>query len=143
MPGLFAPYGPDFGRLRTTLMGGKADRVPLMELGIDEGVMGQFLGRPLQNLQDKIDFYRLAGYDYIKLAPVINMNPGAAVPQGGLRRSEATDLDRARNWGTESKGVITSWEEFERFEWAEVSDSALRWFDEAEKIMPPEMRVIG
>ena len=143
MPGLFAPYGPDFGRLRTTLMGGKADRVPLMELGIDEGVMGQFLGRPLQNLQDKIDFYRLAGYDYIKLAPVINMNPGAAVPQGGLRRSEATDLDRARNWGTESKGIITSWEEFERFQWAEVSDSALRWFDEAEKIMPPEMRVIG
>ena len=143
MPGPFAPYGPDFGRLRTTLLGGKADRVPLMELGIDEGVMGRFLGRPVQNLQDKIDFYRLAGYDYIKLAPVIDMNPGAAVPQEGRRHSEATDLDRARNWGTESKGVITSWEEFERFQWAEVTDAAFRWFDEAEKIMPTEMRVIG
>jgi uroporphyrinogen decarboxylase len=139
----FAPYGPDFGRLYNVLFGGKADRVPLMELGIDEGVMGQFIGRPLQSLQDKIDFYRLAGYDYIKLAPVINMNPGAAVPQTGLRQSEASALDRARTWGTESKGVITNWEEFERFQWAEVSDAAMRWFDEAAKIVPPEMRVIG
>ena len=139
----FAPYSPDFDRLRKTLLGGKSERVPLLELGIDEGVMGQFIGRPLQSLQDKIDFYRLAGYDYIKLAPIINMNPGAAMPQGGQRRSEATALDRARNWGTESKGIITSWEEFERFQWAEVNDASFRWFDEAEKIMPPEMRVIG
>jgi len=143
MPAGFAPYAPDFGRLKRVLLGGKADRVPLMELGIDEGVMGQFIGRPIQTLEDKIDFYRRAGYDYIKLAPVINMNPGAALPQNGLRQSAASALDRARTWGTESKGVITSWEEFERFQWAEVNDAALRWFDAAEKAMPAEMRVIG
>lgn len=143
MAGGFAPYSPDFGRLRTVLLGGKADRVPLMELGIDEGIMGQFLGRPIQNLGDKIEFYRRAGYDYIKLAPVINMNPGAAVPANGFRQSQATGLDRARTWGTESKGIITSWEEFERFRWAEVTDAAFRWFDEAEQAMPAEMRVIG
>jgi uroporphyrinogen decarboxylase len=139
----FAPYSPDFSRLRTTLLGGKADRVPLLELGIDESVMGQFLGRPIKTLQDKIDFYRCAGYDYIKLAPVINMNPGAAVPADGVRQSAASDLDRGRTWGSEGTGVITSWEEFERFQWAEVSDATMRWFDEAERILPAEMRVIG
>lgn len=139
----FAPYSPDFSRLQTVLLAGRADRVPLMELGIDEGIMGQFLGRPLRTLQDKIDFYRCAGYDYIKLAPVINMNPGAAVPADGLRQSAASDLDRARTWGSEGAGAITSWEDFERFQWAEVNDAAMRWFDEAEMIIPPEMRVVG
>ncbi len=139
----FAPYSPDFSRLVKTLMAGKTERVPLMELGIDEGLMGQFIGRPLQTLQDKIDFYRLAGYDYVKLSPIISMNPGAAEPQGGLRQSEASDLDRARTWGTEGKGIITTWQEFEQFRWAELTDETFRWFDEAAKIMPPEMRVIG
>jgi len=139
----FAPYSPDFNRLRIALFGGKADRVPLMELGIDEGVMGQILGRPIQTLADKIDFFRSAGYDYIKLSPAINMNPGAIAPDGGLRQSEASQLDRARTWGTEGKGIITDWHEFEQFQWAKVEDGMFRWFDEAEKILPPEMRIIG
>ncbi len=139
----FAPYHPDFNRLRTTLYAGKADRVPLMELGIDEGLMGQFLGRPIQTLQDKIDFFRCAGYDYIKLSPIINMNPAGIEPQGGLAQSQASELDRARTWGTEGKGVITNWQEFERFQWAEVNDEMFRLFEEAEKLLPEEMQIIG
>ncbi|MBN2356302.1 nucleoside 2-deoxyribosyltransferase [candidate division KSB1 bacterium] len=139
----FAPYTPDFNRLRTTLLAGKADRVPLMELGIDEGLMGQFLGKSIQSLKDKIDFYRCAGYDYVKLSPIINMNPAGIVPESGLAQSAESDLDRARTWGTEGKGIITSWEEFERFRWADVNDKMFLPFEQAEKIMPDEMKIIG
>ncbi len=139
----FAPYTPDFNRLAKTLRAGKAERVPLLELGIDESIMGPFIGRPITNLQDKIDFYRLAGYDYIKLQPLINMNPGAAVPEGGVRQSAASELDRARTWGSEGKGAITNWEEFERFQFAVVADEQFRLFEEAANRLPPGMKVIG
>jgi len=140
---IYCPYQPDFSRLRTTLFDGKADRVPLMELGIDEGLMSRFIDRPLRGLQDKIDFFRLAGYDYIKLSPVIQMNPGQIAPKDGFRESQETSLDRARVWGTEGKGAITNFAEFERFVWPEVRDEQFALFAEAERILPAEMKVIG
>lgn len=139
----FAPYSPDFGRLEKTLRAGKAERAPLLELGVDESIMAQFIGRPIAGLQDKIDFFRLAGYDYIKLQPLINMNPGAAVPEGGLRQSAASELDRARTWGSEGTGAITNWDQFERFQFAVVEEQQFRLFEEATRLLPPDMKVIG
>ena len=43
---------PDFSRLRSVLMGGKADRTPLLEHTVDTPVKEAFLGR-------KIDEQRL------------------------------------------------------------------------------------
>jgi uroporphyrinogen decarboxylase len=139
----FAPYHPDFERLQTTLFAKQADRIPLMELGIDEGVMGQFLSRPLRSLEDKIDFFRCAGYDYIKLSPFIDMNPAGITPQGGFRHSEASGADKARKWGSEGQGVITTMEEFERFQFPIVRDEMFLVFEEAERKLPPAMKVIG
>jgi uroporphyrinogen decarboxylase len=139
----FAPYTPDFQRLHKTLLAQKADRVPLMELGIDEGIMGDFLGRPILNLHDKIDFFRNAGYDYIKLSPIIDMNPAGITPEDGFRQSGATDYDRSRKWGSEGKGVIVSQQEFDRFEFAVVKDEQFRLFEEATRILPGDMKVIG
>lgn len=139
----FAPYDPDFSRLHKTLLAQKADRVPLMELGIDEGVMAEFIGRPIQSLPDKIDFFRKAGYDYVKLSPIIDMNPAGATPEAGFRQSGATERDHGRKWGSEGKGVITSAAEFDRFEFAVVKDEQFRLFEEATRILPADMKVIG
>jgi uroporphyrinogen decarboxylase len=139
----FAPYAPDFTRLHKTLFAQKADRVPLLELGIDEGVMGEFLGRSIQTLADKIDFFCKAGYDYVKLSPIIDMNPAGITPEDGFRQSGATELDRSRRWGSEGKGVITANAEFDRFEFAVVKDEQFRLFEEATRILPAEMKVIG
>ena len=139
----FAPYAPDFDRLQATLFGGQADRVPLMELAIDKDIMAQFLHRPILSLQDEIDFYRLAGYDYIKLSPVIDMNPAGIAPKDGFRQTGESEQDRARKWGTEGKGVITTQEEFEQFVWAEVKDEQFYLFEQAQELLPAEMKVIG
>jgi len=139
----FAPYRPDFERLKKTLLTEKADRVPLMELIVDEGIMGQFLGRPLITLEDKIDFYRCAGYDYIKLSPIIDMNPAGLTPVGGFRHSEASGQDKARKWGSEGKGIISDWQAYEQFVFPEVRDEQFQIFEEAQRKLPVEMRVIG
>lgn len=100
-----APYEPDFDRLARTLRGGKADRVPLMELGIHPDHMQAFLGHPVAKLMDKIDFYRRAGYDYVKLTLPFDLKVKPSEPD------KNENLDRAA-WGTEGSGVITTDEEF-------------------------------
>jgi len=139
----FAPYPPDFDRLRKTLLLQQADRIPVMELGIDESIMAHFLGRPVMTLEDRIDFFRCAGYDYIKLSPSIDMNPAGLVPAGGFRHSEASGQDKARKWGSEGKGIISTWEAFEQFQFPCVRDEMFLPFEQAERLLPPGMRVIG
>jgi uroporphyrinogen decarboxylase len=131
----FAPYEPDFDRLRKTLMGGQADRIPIMELGIHPDVMADFLGHPVNSLQDKVEFYRAAGYDYIKLSPLINLKPEQ-------EPNPDDDLDRSA-WGTEGSGVITRMEDFDSFAWPEITDEMFRDFEAIDQLLPDEMQVIG
>ncbi|MBD3387114.1 nucleoside 2-deoxyribosyltransferase [candidate division KSB1 bacterium] len=124
----FAPYSPDFERLRQTLYGHKSDRIPLFELAVDVDIMSKFLSRPVTTLADKIEFSRLAGYDYVKLSPSIRMNPvkDASVP-----------------WGTEGKGAITTLQEYEQFHFAEVEDQQFADFERVSNMLPDGMKVVG
>ena len=60
---------PDYTRLSTTLWGGKADRVPLLELIVDEEIKSAYLGRPISTVADDIDFWFRAGYDCATVYP--------------------------------------------------------------------------
>ena len=57
---------PDFQRLRTALLGGQPDRVPLAEVAVDYAIMSQFLGRPVtdEDVAGQVEFWTRAGYDY-------------------------------------------------------------------------------
>ena len=99
-------FEPDFDRLRIALFGGQPDRVPLLELAIADAIMEKFLGKPVHNLEDKIEFYQKAGYDYIRLSPKLDMNPGKARPREGERISTSTAATRERSWHASGKGSI-------------------------------------
>jgi hypothetical protein len=59
---------PNFDRLRTVLLlEGEPDRVPNAELHIDWQIKQAFLGRPIRTVQDDVDFWYRAGYDYVHL----------------------------------------------------------------------------
>jgi uroporphyrinogen decarboxylase len=135
-----APYKPDFNRLATTLRGGKADRVPLMELGIHPDHMQAFLGHPIATLMDKIDFYQRAGYDYVKLTLPFDLKVRPSEATG--EASKGSNLDRSA-WGTEGAGVITTEDEFEAMNWPEVTDELFREYEMAEKILPDDMQLVG
>ena len=59
---------PDFNRFYLALKRQEPDRVPLAELHVDREVKEAFLGRPICNVKDEIDFWHEAGYDYVPLS---------------------------------------------------------------------------
>lgn len=135
------PFKPDFRRLEKALFGGQPDRVPLLELAIDPLIKSQFLGRKVVNLSDEVDFFVSAGYDGFKLSPGVEFIP--APPEDGKRTAQHQPLDRTRRWASEAQGAITSQKEFEAYSWPRKEGIDFSAFEEAEKILPPGMKVIG
>ncbi len=132
---------PDFGRLLTAFERKEPDRVPLIELNVDEEVKTALLGRPVAGMRDEVEFWLAAGYDYVPLW-VVNVTP---------RRIEMVDSHRTtykeglqeRAWIVESEGMIATREDLEQCDWPEVEDSLFANFEEIEPYLPPEMKVIG
>ena len=138
----------DFSRLRTALrLEGKPDRVPLIELYVDNQVKAAFLGRPIQSLRDELEFWILAGYDYVPVSLGI-------LEVGGVLSGEATMRKRSRysiyseepvemKWAAEGKGVITSEQEFDRFRWPIAESPGVASAREIARLLPPEMKIIA
>ncbi len=133
---------PDFQRLTTTLFGGKADVIPLIELGVHPIVKSAILGRPFTSVADDVEFMRNMGYDFVKIQPTIhfplNQEHTAVKAPEGLA-SVAPD----RAWAPEHSGIITSWDDFERYPWPLTSDIDYRRFEEVRSLLPDGMGVIG
>ena len=134
----------NFARLKKVLFcDGEPDCVPFIELGIHPRFKAMFLERPCATVQDEIDFAQAAGYDYIKLQPGIDMNPGKIFPNGGPKTFELGEGTGERRWADEHTGVITNFADFERYVWPKPDDVDYSRFEEAQKLLPEEMGVIG
>ena len=54
---------PDFERIRTTLLlKGEPDRVPNMEQTVDRDVKKAYMGKPIETLEDEVEFWMTAGF---------------------------------------------------------------------------------
>jgi len=134
---------PDFQRLRTALLRGEPDRVPLVELIVGGKVMSEFLGKPVDTHERYVDFHRLAGYDYVRVTPVNNLNPAERPPAEGVRSRPATERDKPRTWAPEGKGIITSWAEYEGHRWPKPEDADFRMVEECRRCLPEGMMLVG
>jgi len=134
---------PNIEEFKRAIQGDKPTYVPIAELGIHPSIKEKFLGRPIQNMQDDIDFWHQAGYDYIKLQPIADFNPDSLFLQDG----EDTEVDDtghvSRNWAVEGKGVITNWEEFEKYIFPKKADFSYARFEQVKTLLPEGMGVIG
>ena len=133
---------PDFEQLRTALFGGEPNRVPLLELGIAKNIKEKLLKRPVNSVKDDIEFYQTAGYDYIKLSPIIDMNPDNVQPKEGRRISSATETTNEREWHSSQRGIITTMEEFEKFRFPKPEEVDYSPFEEVQKYLPDGMKII-
>ena len=133
---------PDFRRLETALWCKEPDFVPLVELGIAKSIKENYLGRPVVSLQDEIDFSAKAGYDFIKLQPIIDMNPGKIQPRS-VRLTTKTAEGADRVWASEHEGIITGWEDFDSYLWPRKEDISYERFDKIRPLLPEGMKVIG
>jgi uroporphyrinogen decarboxylase len=132
---------PDIEQFKKTLRRGKADYVPVCELGIHNKIKEKFLGKPIATLKDDVDFWHQAGYDYIKLQPEADFNPDRI----GLsdKKSFKEDGSLSYNWASEGKGVITSVEKFERYHFPDKSDFGYKKFEQVKSLLPEGLGVIG
>lgn len=132
---------PDIEQLKLTLKRGKGKYIPLAELGIHPIIKEKFLGRPVKTLQDDIDFWYNAGYDYIKIQPKANFDPEQAGAKNNVMVSE--DGTVLRKWAEDSNGLITSLHDFEKFKFPSKEDFDYSSFEEVRKLLPEGMGVIG
>jgi methanogenic corrinoid protein MtbC1 len=134
---------PDFERFMTALNCQEPDRVPLGDFYMDHSAKERFLGKKIVTLEDEVEFWHTAGFDFVT-APT-------GVIQGLLAQQaanpEAVMLSKVegseRDWANEGEGFITTWEQFEKFPWPKVEDLDFSKWDTFGKIMPPGMKAMA
>ena len=134
-----------FERYLTSIHRQEPDRVPLAELGVDPEVKEAFLGRPVQTLQDDIDFWVNAGYDFILVdtdlyaAPqiqqaIVNPHANTATIYSAHRQ------DRA--WVSTQAKAIRNWEDAERFPWPTADQIDYSIYESVARQLPPGMKAV-
>lgn len=138
----FIPLEPDFNRVLTVLrLAGEPDRVPNMELHVDWQVKEAFLGRPIRSVQDDVDFWYRAGYDYIHL----RANYEFRMVGDGHREQDrlyAGDMQLSK-WEGEERSLVAGWDDFEAYPWPDPDRIDARNLDECARCLHPGMKIIS
>ena len=133
---------PDFERYMTTLHCQEPDRVPLGEWHVDALPKEGFMGRKIDSLKDQVEFWHIAGFDYVTTSSGI-LEPVRA-PEGMTVKGDAVGTEygdgREREWAHEHEGVITTWEAFEKYPWPSVDDFDFSNWETLDNILPSGMK---
>jgi uroporphyrinogen decarboxylase len=147
---------PDFERLRTALMlEGEPDCVPILEGTVEVEVMEAFLGHPIDNFYDEVEFWSKAGFDAMPMTMGFRqlMSPGLLKTAGKnflweARKSISSDYSvyddpsRKRAWAKEDVGLITSQKDFDDFPWPSPNDFDYSRLADFQKFSAPRMKPI-
>ena len=133
---------PDFERVRTALLRGVPDRVPLFELKIDAPVMSAFLGRPVETPEDVVAFQVAAGYDYARIRASYDIIYINRVRKEGEYTSYGNGKGTI-DWANEHTGPIQTMADFERFDWLRAEDVDYSNIERAAKVLPDGMKIIS
>jgi uroporphyrinogen decarboxylase len=142
---------PDVGRLLAVLRRQRPDRVPLLELKLDEEVRSSLAGEPLvswwtgapsdQRMHAVRQFVRLMyrlGYDafWIPTNVPFSFRTDSTSDTAIMNRGE-------RTWQSEHAGPIQSIRDFEEYRWPKLSDIDFGPAEEIARILPEGMGCIG
>jgi uroporphyrinogen decarboxylase len=138
----FVPLDPDFDRLRSVLLlQGEPDRVPNAELHVDWQIKEAFLGRHIHSVQDDVDFWYRAGYDYIHLRANYEyrmVGDGHAAQD----RLYAGDMQLSK-WEGEETSLVGNWEEFETYPWPDPKTIDYSNLEACARCLYPGMKIIS
>jgi uroporphyrinogen decarboxylase len=138
---------PDFTRLRTALMGGRPDAVPLCELYHDLEIRDRYMGTEVNTTRDIIEFYAEAGYDFIPVnvpvegRPLLSEAEEADVTRAD-RAERAAMTERTYAESDNESIVITNRDEFESYNWPDPDAIDLSYFDQLPDLFPEGMKAI-
>lgn len=145
---------PNFERLKKAIFFEEPDYVPIAEMVVDAEVKKAFLGKKIDetvkkegpvtvDLQENIEFWKRAGYDYINISPEVFCKIPEIRRTGRGKYSLYQEEDQEKKWANEGQGVIGSMKDLEEYVWPDLS--AIDYgsiFREIEKGTPPGMKVI-
>jgi uroporphyrinogen decarboxylase len=150
---------PDFDRVRRTLLlQGEPDRVPIMEQSVDGDVKQAFLGKPIQSLDDEVEFWITAGYDYVPLAigirsifrtgtgvahsGVADSDFGAAMKTIKAKYSVLINEEKERAWAEEGTGILAGRAEFDSIKWPDPDSFDYSALEDAAGLLPAGAKLI-
>ena len=132
----------NFDRVRTALLCGTPDRVPIFELKVDEEVKAAFLGHSAEGVAGEIEFQLRAGYDYVRIRPEYDF-----IYESRLLHKDEYSLygnhQKTIPWVDEKEGPIASRADFENFPWPKGTDIRYARLEEASRLVPEGMKIIS
>ena len=154
--GTFKPE-PRFDRLlKVLLRQGEPDRIPFLELFADPEIIEAVLEKPVPRMAapepiplteealavycDRlIEFSLVLGYDYV----VSLVTGGASFQFGFYGAQDTAAIPRSqRSWARESEGLITSWEDFEKYPWPANEPESYWMVEYITEHMPEGMKLM-
>jgi len=133
---------PDFERIMQALNCEEPDRVPLGEWSVDILAKEGFLNKKIENLDDEIEFWVKAGFDFVPSSSDIMAMKAAPDRLVGKEQKTQYGKKVQRRWVQEHSGLITNWDEFEQYQWPSVDDLDLSKWDHFDKALPAGMKNI-
>ena len=134
-------WTPNFDRLLDAIHGRVPDRVPLFELGIDREITEAVMGEPHPSGDEgrryRIEFQRRMGYDYVRAMVGFYFSRTSLLYSADTEVAQGRDK---RSWRDEHRGPIGSWEDFEAYEWPDVSAATFDDIERLTPLLPPGMK---
>ncbi len=134
-------YRPDFARWRTALLRqGEPDWVP-WEDGLSDVHRARILGHAPRGIGDDIAFAQAFGFDYITITSGLTTSDEMTAAM--TTKTDATYDTVQRRWANEGEGAIRTHADFEKFGWPDPDKMDYSAYDEADRLMPSNMKVFA
>lgn len=135
---------PDYKRILRALNFEEPDRLPTMELMVDLPVQSQFLGRPVKTMEDEIDFYVQAGYDYFYQKACYEF-PGIppVLSFGTQIRTDAQSTGTDVSFDMHGQHPLKDRESFARYPWPDPDKIDYTNLDRAAQLLPEGMNLVA
>lgn len=132
---------PDIESFLKVIRNQTCNYIPIVELGVHPLIKERFIGKKLNGLEDEVEFWFNAGYDYVKLQPKADFNPAKIGLSNNLSYND--DGTVFRKWASEGSGVITDSESFNNYLFPSKEDFSYDNFERVKSFLPEGMGVIG
>jgi hypothetical protein len=138
---------PDFDNFTKALLcQSEPERVPQFDGTVAADIKARFLGKPVQGIEEEVEFCMAAGYDYVPLTIGFRQTirgekqgiMGSAEVHTTLLKPAEAQHDPTQNgkitrmWAEEGEGVIRDQASFDDFDWPDPDRSYS--FDTLEKL---------
>jgi uroporphyrinogen decarboxylase len=136
---------PDYNRLLSAIRHQEPDAVPLAELGIDNPIKEQFLGRSVETMQDEVEFWETAGYDYLYLRPAYEFfgAPGIVAAGTPMAWAASESEETAESISTTRPGPVQTMVDLETYPWPDPQAVDCSNLEVAASLLPEGMGIIS